>query len=327
MADTIEDGTVIPTPAAPAVAVDPVVDALKQTTVLHDINVLEAVNAATPVVTTTIPDLPTVELVGYNPNTGKPFKLIAISVAGEFFERNAGYDLIYLRQAAKKAGFNLPINSGWRSMEYQTRLYRERVNPDKTLTPIGKIKGPAAQPGFSNHQGGFAADLEVGLNYKDFNAGKRTALYNWMLKHGPDYGWTWGEAPSEPWHFTHYSKEIVGKPIDIPALALELSQAAASVKSPLKRGLDKHTALEAYDRAKAVERAKTMSTTSRDAHMDQAAAQALQSGVRTAQVASGTQQTFNLTEPPRPPLSSSDADAISYDFATGLWGGPKPSPV
>ena len=50
-----------------------------------------------------------------------------------------------------------------------------------------------------------------------------TILLNWIRKNGEKYGWYWGEATSENWHFTFcgdgventpgFCKKIVNKPI------------------------------------------------------------------------------------------------------------------
>lgn len=43
----------------------------------------------------------------------------------------------------------------------------------------------------SNHGFGMAIDV------------KGSKAQNWIKQNGEKYGWTWGEAPSEDWHFTY----------------------------------------------------------------------------------------------------------------------------
>lgn len=49
---------------------------------------------------------------------------------------------------------------------------------------------PVASPGSSNHGWGRAIDISP-KNVQD-----------WIKENGSKYGWCWGEAPSENWHFT-----------------------------------------------------------------------------------------------------------------------------
>lgn len=53
---------------------------------------------------------------------------------------------------------------------------------------------PVALPGTSNHGWGEAVDI--------FDSEGQT----WMKENGKKYGWCWGEAPTEAWHFTYNLK-------------------------------------------------------------------------------------------------------------------------
>ena len=55
---------------------------------------------------------------------------------------------------------------------------------------IGTAGTPVAQPGTSNHGWGRAIDI-----FPD-------KVQKWIKENGSKYGWCWGEAKSEPWHFT-----------------------------------------------------------------------------------------------------------------------------
>lgn len=54
----------------------------------------------------------------------------------------------------------------------------------------GTSSTPAAYPGTSNHGWGRAIDISP------------SDVQNWIRENGTKYGWCWGEAKSEPWHFT-----------------------------------------------------------------------------------------------------------------------------
>lgn len=91
--------------------------------------------------------------------------------------------LAYLRmqQAATRFGLTLQLNSGFRTNEQQQEvfgLYR-------------RGKGPlAARPGFSNHQSGYALDIDT----------KLPRVRSWLSRHAYRYGFQ-RTVPSESWHW------------------------------------------------------------------------------------------------------------------------------
>jgi peptidoglycan hydrolase-like protein with peptidoglycan-binding domain len=93
----------------------------------------------------------------------------------------ATYNRMYT--AARSAGITLKVNSGFRSMSEQQALYKAYKNGTGHL---------AAKPGFSNHQGGIAVDVNVG--------GTGTSTYKWMAAHAKGFGFL-RTVPSEPWHW------------------------------------------------------------------------------------------------------------------------------
>ncbi|WP_366934908.1 peptidoglycan-binding protein [Pyxidicoccus fallax] len=88
-----------------------------------------------------------------------------------------------MHAAARAAGINLKVNSGFRSMAEQQALYRAYQNGTGNL---------AAKPGYSNHQGGIAVDINVG--------GTGTSTYRWLAANAKNYGFA-RTVPSEPWHW------------------------------------------------------------------------------------------------------------------------------
>jgi hypothetical protein len=69
----------------------------------------------------------------------------------------------------------------------------------------------------SNHGFGIAIDVEN-------SDGKR-----WIRKNGEKYGWWWGEAPSEDWHFTYDIKRDK---------YLKLQEALEDIKESVDEGVD-----------------------------------------------------------------------------------------
>ncbi|MFY0527353.1 peptidoglycan-binding protein [Archangium gephyra] len=90
-----------------------------------------------------------------------------------------------MHAAAKAAGINLHVNSAFRSMEEQRVLYQKYLNGTGNL---------AAKPGYSNHQGGIALDINVG--------GTGTSTYKWLANNASRFGFA-RTVPSEPWHWEY----------------------------------------------------------------------------------------------------------------------------
>jgi len=90
-----------------------------------------------------------------------------------------------MHAAAKAAGINLHVNSAFRTMEEQRALYQKYLNGTGNL---------AAKPGYSNHQGGIAVDINVG--------GTGTSTYKWLANNASRFGFV-RTVPSEPWHWEY----------------------------------------------------------------------------------------------------------------------------
>lgn len=107
---------------------------------------------------------------------GKP---VAEAVANAF---------LVMREAAKSAGINLIIDSGFRTMEEQQALYAAYQAGTGNL---------AAKPGYSNHQNGTAIDIRV-------NGSFTSPEYLWLKANAADYGFVNTGATfsqPEPWHW------------------------------------------------------------------------------------------------------------------------------
>jgi LAS superfamily LD-carboxypeptidase LdcB len=100
----------------------------------------------------------------------------------------AYYDM---RAAARDAGFDLSLNSAYRTTADQRRMMRQR-------------KRWAAPIGYSLHQSGIAIDL-AGTSHRCRGKKRRvcrSAFHHWLRQNAPTYGWQ-STAPKEPWHWVY----------------------------------------------------------------------------------------------------------------------------
>lgn len=93
-----------------------------------------------------------------------------------------------MRAAAKKEGINLIPYSCYRNYNTQLKLWNGR----------GSSKGRVAPPGKSNHGLGRAMDVGAGGSSEDIIRQRK-----WITNNGHKWGWFWGDAPSENWHFVY----------------------------------------------------------------------------------------------------------------------------
>ena len=112
-----------------------------------------------------------------------------------------------LQEAAKKAGYNLPLISGFRSFSKQTIIYNNYVKLD------GQEKADtySARPGHSEHQSGLAFDVgEISDYYGDTPEGKWLAanahLYGFIIRYPQGKTYITGYK-YEPWHIRYVGIE------------------------------------------------------------------------------------------------------------------------
>ena len=118
---------------------------------------------------------------------GSPRRITISSVGnGKSMRSDAAASFNKMKAAARRAGISLGVVSGFRTMAQQRSLYAAYRAGRGNL---------AARPGYSNHQGGTAADLTVPGGY-----GSRT--YRWLQAHARAYGFV-NDVRGEPWHWTY----------------------------------------------------------------------------------------------------------------------------
>ena len=116
---------------------------------------------------------------------GSPRKIRVSSVGnGKVMRADAAAKLNKMKAAARRAGVSLSVVSGFRTMAQQRSLYAAYKAGRGNL---------AARPGYSNHQGGTAADLNTG--------GYSSRSYKWLARNARAYGFV-NDVRGEPWHWT-----------------------------------------------------------------------------------------------------------------------------
>ena len=104
---------------------------------------------------------------------GVPRRITVTPVGnGEFLRTDAARAFLKMQAAAKKAGVSLSATSGFRTMAEQRYLY------NLYLSGRGNL---AARPGYSNHQGGLSADINMPGGYSG-------ATYRWLRANAGRYG-------------------------------------------------------------------------------------------------------------------------------------------
>lgn len=128
-----------------------------------------------------------------------------------------------MQAAAAADGITIWMQSGYRSVEYQTTLYNNKTQQYLNqgydeATARELAAGIVNPPGYSEHNCGLAADLNC-PDFTDLDTGfENTAAFTWLCQHAGDYGFILrypkGEAAEaateityEPWHWRYVGAE------------------------------------------------------------------------------------------------------------------------
>jgi LAS superfamily LD-carboxypeptidase LdcB len=118
---------------------------------------------------------------------GRPVNFRVASVGnGQTLRVDAANAFNRMKADAARAGINLTVNSGYRTMAQQRYLYNLYISGRGNL---------AARPGYSNHQGGISADISTPGGYGG-------AQYRWLAANARRYGFI-NDVRGEPWHWTY----------------------------------------------------------------------------------------------------------------------------
>ena len=126
-----------------------------------------------------------------------------------------------MQAAAASDGVTVWMQSGYRSVDYQTGLYERKTQYYRSQgygEAEAKEKAAAIvnPPGYSEHNCGLAADLNS-PEYTDLSEGfENTAAFRWLSQHAVEYGFILRypkdaeavtEITYEPWHWRYVGPE------------------------------------------------------------------------------------------------------------------------
>lgn len=130
-----------------------------------------------------------------------------------------------MQKAAAADGVTVWMQSGYRSVSYQTNLYEKKTNYYKQQGyDDAKAKEMAAAivnpPGYSEHNCGLAADLNSPEHTGLDEGFENTAAFRWLCQHAGEYGFILRypkgaeektEITYEPWHWRYVGVENAAK--------------------------------------------------------------------------------------------------------------------
>ena len=130
-----------------------------------------------------------------------------------------------MQKAAAADGVTVWMQSGYRSVKYQTSLYERKTKYylDKgydNATAKEKAAAVVNPPGYSEHNCGLAADLNSPEHTGLDEGFEKTAAFRWLCEHAGDYGFILRypkdaedktEIIYEPWHWRYVGVETAAK--------------------------------------------------------------------------------------------------------------------
>ena len=110
-----------------------------------------------------------------------------------------------MRAAAAADGIALLLVSGFRSIDYQARLFRKKINAGQSL---GEILAVNAAPGFSEHHTGRAVDVATPGSRPLTEEFEHSDAFEWLSGHAGQFGFVMSYPRDneagfvfEPWHW------------------------------------------------------------------------------------------------------------------------------
>lgn len=134
-------------------------------------------------------------VAGYVDGRATPITVVDIG-GGKLLRTDAASAFQAMRAAAQRDGYPLVVASAWRSNEQQQALRQAYLEGRGNL---------AAEPGYSNHQGGISLDIEVRRSYTD-------PTYLWLKQNAGRFGFV-NDVSGEPWHWTYTSSFLPRSPV------------------------------------------------------------------------------------------------------------------
>ena len=140
-------------------------------------------------------------------------------------QTEAAEAFLSMQAAAAKDGVDVRMQSGYRSVSYQKKLYDNKTQyyRDKGLSEAAAREKAAVivnPPGCSEHNCGLAADLNSPEHTGLDEGFEKTAAFRWLCEHAGDYGFILRypkdaedktEIIYEPWHWRYVGVENAAK--------------------------------------------------------------------------------------------------------------------
>ncbi len=116
---------------------------------------------------------------------------------------------VLMAEQAEEDGIHLLIDSGYRSVWYQKKIFKRQMEKGKSFAEIARFVAP---PGYSEHVLGRAADFSPS-NWRFAD----TDAYRWLGENAGNYGFveTYPEnnPNGEPWEASHWCYHPPSKPL------------------------------------------------------------------------------------------------------------------
>jgi LAS superfamily LD-carboxypeptidase LdcB len=238
--------------------------------------------------------------------------------AGPINGNNAGGHLM---------GQALDINTGMSVADLRAALIRGTSEEDAIRESyVTGSKKPAVAYSAAKLEEKVVADL-LRLAMQDYtrlNPASLSPQYIWLVQNSANFGFQ-RSVSTEPWHHAHFSRSIVTKNIDIQKTDTLLASASSNASSAAVLRTDKPEATLAMDRvvhdtSKSYERSAKMARTTRAELFVEKARQAVYQGAGLASLASRYETKLAAAAIPPPTYKPGVLTAVSFDYATGLWG-------
>ena len=105
-----------------------------------------------------------------------------------------------MQAAALEDGIRLLLVSGFRSVDYQARLIRKKINAGQAIDEILSVN---AAPGFSEHHTGRAIDIATPGSRPLTEEFEQTGAFAWLTKNAEKYGFSMTYPRDNPWGFIY----------------------------------------------------------------------------------------------------------------------------
>jgi D-alanyl-D-alanine carboxypeptidase len=131
------------------------------------------------------------ELIDVGPNLVGRMQQLTPQAAGLWVEMVA---------AAGSDGITLLIVSGYRSIDYQARLIRNKISSGQSIEEILQVN---AAPGFSEHHTGLAVDVATPGCRPLTEEFEGTPAFQWLTQNAARHGFSMSYPRDNPWGFIY----------------------------------------------------------------------------------------------------------------------------